>query len=355
MTPLETKRNDTKLLLSVAALVVAGAAGIALIGGLVLDDAAEGDTARAAPVFDPAPVPAEDTALPAVAVETRPETTPASYETATPDPVVDEEVAFTIDPNEDFVARGLETYASRDFDRSAAYFRAEIDARPQRAWTHYMLGLSLWKAGRADEAVGAMEAAAELVPDSIKTFVNLARIRNDQGDYEGALEAARTALAINAEDPAALFLEGRSLFNLGRLDEAMASLTASAELDPANGYVQNLLGLALIRQGRADEAVVALERAAALVSEVAYIQNNLGMALELSGRSSEAVVAYRRSVELDPAHAKAVANLARIEPSVGVAAATTEPVEEAIVEETVGEEDTGEPIEIAAAGEEVDP
>lgn len=355
MTPLETKRNDTKLLLSVAALVVAGAAGIALIGGLVLDDAAEGETARTTPVFDPVPAPAENTALPAVAVETRPETTPASHETAIPDPVVDEEIAFTIDPNEDCVARGLETYASRDFDRSAAYFRAEVDARPQRAWTHYMLGLSLWKAGRTGEAVAAMEAAAELDPDSVKTFVNLARIRNDLGDHESALEAARTALAIDAEDPSALFLEGRSLFNLGRLDEATASLSASAELDPDNGYVQNLLGLALIRQGRADEAVVALERAATLVSEVAYIQNNLGMALELSGRPSEAVVAYRRSVELDPAHTKAVANLARIEPSVAVAATRSEPVEEAIIADDVEEERDGEPIQIAAAGEEVDP
>ena len=313
MNPVENKRNDTKLLLSVAALVVAGAAGIALVGGLALDDEAEGDTARSAPVFDPAPVSAQDTALPAVAGATTPETALASYETATPELVVDDSGAITIDPNENFVARGLEAYASRGFGRSAAYFQAEIDARPQRSWTHYMLGLSLWKAGRIDEAAAAMETAAELDPDSVKTFVNLARIRNDQGDYEGALEAARTALAVDAEDPNALFLEGRSLFNLGRLDEAMESLTASAEIAPDNGYVQNLLGLALIRQGHAGEAVIALERASELAAEVAYIGNNLGMALELSGRASEAVAAYRRSVEIDPTHTKAVANLARIE------------------------------------------
>jgi tetratricopeptide (TPR) repeat protein len=350
MTPVEIKRNDTKLLFSVAALVVAGAAGIALIGGLALDDEAEGDTARSVPVFDPAPVSAEDTALPAVAGATTPETALASHETAIPEPVVDGEIAFTIDPNENFVARGLEAYASREFGKSAAYFQAEIDARPQRSWTHYMHGLSLWKAGRIDEAAAAMEAAAELDPESVKTFVNLARIRNEQGDYEGALEAARTALAIDAADPNALFLEGRSLFNLGRIDEAMESLTASAEIAPDNGHVQNLLGLALMRQGRADEAVIALERAAALVSQVAYIQNNLGMALELSGRASEAAIAYRRSVEIDPTHMKAVANLARIEPSVGVVTARTEPVHEEVVEQ-----DAGEPIEIAATGGEVDP
>jgi tetratricopeptide (TPR) repeat protein len=350
MTPVENKRNDTKLLISVAALVVAGAAGIALIGGLALDDGAEGDTARAAPVVDPAPVSSEQAALPAVAGATIPETALASYETAEPEPVVDEPEAFTIDPNENFVARGLEAYASREFERSAAYFQAEIDARPQRSWTHYMHGLSLWKAGCVDEAAAAMEAAAAIDPDSVKTFVNLARIRNDQGDYEGALEAARTALVIDAEDPTALFLEGRSLFNLGRLDEAMESLTASAELAPDNGYVQNLLGLALIRQGRADEAVVALERAAALVSEVAYVQNNLGMALELSGRASEAVLAYRRSVEIDPTHAKAATNLARLEPAVEIAAAPTEPAFD-----EVAEAEADEPIEIAATGGEVNP
>ncbi len=178
-----------------------------------------------------------------------------------------------------------------------------------------MLGLALWKSGRLDEAAAAMEESAKLGPDSIKTLVNLSRIRNDQGDFEGALEAARAGLHSDAQDASAHFLEGRSLLNLRRVDEAVSSLTASLAIDPDNGYVQNLYGLALMRQGHVGEAVASLERASALEPDLAYVQNNLGMALELSGRTAEAVGAYRRGVEIDPGHDKVAANLARLEPT----------------------------------------
>jgi tetratricopeptide (TPR) repeat protein len=335
MTPVERHRKDTKLLITVAGLVVVGAAGLALIGGLVLNREPESDSARSTPAREATPSRAEAPAMPAVADATRPEATLASYETVPTGDVSAEAAApvgFSIDPTENLVQGGLEAYGSRDFGRAAAYFRAENDARPQRAWTQFMLGLSLWKAGRTDEAAAAMEAAVELDPDSVKALVNLARIRNDGGDYEGALEAARAARAIAPEEPSALFLEGRSLFNLGRLDEALVSLAASVEIDPDNGYVRNLLGLALIRQGCADEAVETLERAAELAPQVAYVHNNLGMALELSGRASEAVVAYGRSVEIDPAQAKAAANLARLEPVAANGPASARPGSEQVVE-----------------------
>jgi tetratricopeptide (TPR) repeat protein len=178
-----------------------------------------------------------------------------------------------------------------------------------------MHGLSLWKAGRTDDAALAMEEAARLDPDSIRSRVNLSRIRNDQADFDGALKAAHAARALDASDPSALFLEGRSLFNLGRFDEAVDALNASVAIEPDNGFAQNLLGLTHIRQGRPDEAIDPLERAALVEPEVAYIRNNLGMAFELSGRAGEAVVAYRRGSEIEPG-GKAALNLARLESSV---------------------------------------
>jgi tetratricopeptide (TPR) repeat protein len=342
---MKNQRNDTKLLLTVTGCVVAGAACIMLIAGLAVDREAEKEETRSTPAFDTAPVAAKETVIPAVATPENPTAIAASYETASPEPLRAEEdpVDFVIDPSEDLVAGGLQAYGVRDFDRAAAYFVAEAEARPQRAWTHYMLGLSLWKAGRIDEGEMAMEEAGHLDPDSTRTLVNLARIRNDQGDFEGALEAARAAQAIDEEDPSALFLTGRSLFNLGRLDEALASLTASIEIAPDDGYAQNMLGLTLIRQGRAEEAVPPLVLASELVPQVAYVHNNLGMALELSGRRSEAVAAYRRAAEIDPVHGKSAANLARLEPVPGVEAESTQPVV------TQSDEEAEAAVQVAAA------
>jgi len=169
-----------------------------------------------------------------------------------------------------------------------------------------------------------MEEAARLEPDSSRTLVNLARIRNDRVDFEGALEASRAALALDAENPAALFLEGRSLFNLGRVDEALASVTASLEREPDNGYARNLQGLILMRQGRAIDAVSVLEEATALAPDVGFVHNNLGMARELSGERVDAVTAYRQATEIDPRHTKAASNLARLEPTIEVEPFTVE-------------------------------
>ena len=319
MTPRKSnEKNDTKLLMWVAGSVVAGAAGIALLAGFAMQresNEAQAANVRSRPVLRSTPAPAEparvDETAAAEALLTRYDPVAAA-----PDPVEAPEIAeFTVDPNENFVARALETFEAREFDQAVAYLEAEIAERPQRAWSHYMLGLALWKSGRLDEAAAAMDESAKLGPDSIKTLVNLARIRNDQADFEGALEAARAGLEIDPHDASALFLQGRSLLNLGRVDEAVSSLTASLAIDPDNGYVENLYGLARMRQGRTGEAVASFERASELEPNVVYVQNNLGLALELSGRTVEAVAAYRRGVEIGPAHARVAANLARLEPT----------------------------------------
>ena len=315
MSPAEREKNDTKLLMSVAALVAGGALVIVLLAGLARDSGESESAATAAQTERAAPTSYttsrdSSAAIPA-AFERKAEPVAPLPTEAVPEPLLE------IDPGENFVARGLESYEERDFDRAAAYFLAEADARPQRAWTHYMIGLSLWKAGRADEAVAAMDEAARLDPGTVRTFVNLSRIHNDRGEFDEALEAARAGLEIDADDSSASFLEGRSLMNLGRLDEAVESLERSLAIDPDNGYAHNMLGLVFIEQGRPFDAVAPLSRASELIPAVAYVHNNLGMALERSGERYEAVAAYRRAVECDAGHSRGAANLARLEPTLG--------------------------------------
>jgi len=181
----------------------------------------------------------------------------------------------------------------------------------------------------------------------VKTFVNLSRIHNDGDDYEAALDAARTALSVEPGHPEALFLEARSLTNLGRLEDAVTSVEASLAVDPDNAYAQNLLGLIHLRQDHAGAAVDPFTRAAELRSDVAFIQNNLGMALELTGDREGAVVAYRRAVEIDSGHDVATANLARLEPT--VPSTEPEPTETDSTESDVAAI-VPEIVEIAAGG-----
>jgi len=317
----DNRHDDTKLLLAIASVIVAGAAGIAFIAGWVHEPTEESPTPGRAVASRPIVPAAEPAIVRAAAAPVEP-LLPATRESVgekiggstVPEELVEEvESACLVGPSGDLLGTALEAYRSRDFALSALCFGSLGEARPDDAWVHYMLGLSLWKAGSAEPAAEAMRRSTELQPASIRGWINLSRIENDRGRFDAALEAAETALHLDEGDAAAHFMRGRSLYNLSRTAEAVVALERSVTLDDANGYAHNLLGLILLERGEAGQAVVALERAAELRPEVAYIQNNLGMALELDGRRDAAIEAYRRAVAADPAHDKATRNLARLD------------------------------------------
>jgi tetratricopeptide (TPR) repeat protein len=314
MTPQTKKNSDWKLLLGIGGSLVAAVVLIAALARL-----GAGWEEREAMEVKPA-----ESQI--VAVE---ETSPLEE---VPDPV--EPVAqqapesFPVDPDADFVAMGKAAYANREWDAAAAYWQAEVDDNPEGAYGHYMLGLSLWKGGRLDEAALALTTAGELNPQSVKSFVNLSRVLNEQGDYDSALEAAEAARRIEPEHPQALYLQARSLRNLGRIEDAVAALEQALAFDPGYGHAWNLLGLIDIHRGRAADAAVSLRNAAALEPGIAYIHANFGRALELSGSYAEAADAFRAALDVDPEHASAGICLARVqamavqqEPAVAVAAA----------------------------------
>jgi tetratricopeptide (TPR) repeat protein len=320
MPPKNSPQNDSKLLLAVAGMVVAGAVGVALVAGLTVQpDQAPPETAKDR-VTSPAKkrtIAERDWAQPSVSLESTSKPVPA-METRPLDEDVARTVesiteAFVIDPEADPWSEGSRAYHERDYVRAAAYFRADAEARPDRAYTHYMLGLALWKSGELDGALEAMERSAAVNDQSIKTFINLARIHNARGEFDGARVASERALTIDGENPTALYQLARSQYNLGRADEAIATLESCIELDQAAAEAHNLLGLVHLQRGDDSGALRSFETAAALKPEVAYIQNNLGLALEQSGRLEEAVMALRRAVEIDENHQAATVSLARIE------------------------------------------
>ena len=301
--------RDRKFAITVAAVIGVGVAsivGLSLVGRDGEQSSRSVAPAKlsgaSAPVAVPASVPAPTLA---------PTPWPEPISAGTPE----EAEQFVVEAGVNYLTRGIEAYQARNFEHATAYLFADVDASPERAYSHYLLGLSLWKSGRLDEAVEPMARSAELDGTAVKTFVNLSRIQNDRGDFDAALEASGRALDLEPQNAAALFLEGRSLRNLGEIEPALESLNRSLEVDRSNGHVWNLLGLTLLGEGDDLATLEAFRTAASLQPEVAYIHNNLGMALELNSQPAEAVLAYRRAVELDAGHERAARNLARVEPT----------------------------------------
>jgi tetratricopeptide (TPR) repeat protein len=204
--------------------------------------------------------------------------------------------SLVLQKGETYYGKGEGFFKDGDFASATRYLTAEVEQHPDRFYPAYLLGLSLWKEGKMDEAITTLTSATSLDAGSVKARVNLGRVLNDAGSFQEALEAADEAIALDPESSQAHNVRGRALLNLGRTDEGIEAFKTAIEKDAANAYAQNNLGYALIGQERFADAVPYLEEAVRLEPGVGYFQNNLGMAYERTAQIDKAKTAYRRAV-----------------------------------------------------------
>lgn len=102
---------------------------------------------------------------------------------------------------------------------------------------------------------------------------------------------------------------GRTMFDQGRLNEAVKELSRAVSLDSRLSEAHNLLAVAYDRKGLHDRARESFERALDHETD-AQTLNNLGYSLYLSGNYRAAVARLKRAVKLAPADERIWNNLA---------------------------------------------
>ena len=188
-------------------------------------------------------------------------------------------------------------------------------------WLYY-LGASQTALGNNAEAAATFEQALRLRPDYVPAHLRRADALLAAGNLEGA-----TAIYTRyADDPTALYGLGRAQSALGRIDDAIASLTKACELFPGFGAAHYALSQVLRRAGRAGDAArhVALYEkdklgappsgdplmtALRALSAGAAARVKEGVRLEQEGRLAEAAAAHEKALTIDPKLAQAHVNL----------------------------------------------
>jgi tetratricopeptide (TPR) repeat protein len=233
---------------------------------------------------------------------------------------------------------GLAAYNQQDYSTAIDLFREVVQEIPDNPSAHQYLGLSFYHLQQFPEALAALADARSLRPDSFGLLDEYVSISKKAGDLEAAAGALREFIQRNPEERAArlelsriarelgrpdealeqaAFLAGSneanpefkyeygvSLKAAGKLDEAIAALKSSVELDPSSAVAQHALGVTELQSGKAKEALGPLEQAVARAPENGEFRFSLAQAYEKLDRIPESLAAYeaylQRAGESDP-------------------------------------------------------
>ena len=179
---------------------------------------------------------------------------------------------------------------------------------PDEPLIHNLLGLLFLQTGRASNAVERIRKALDLQPNDSNARYNLALALIETESLDEAKAELDHLRKIDPENTEVLNALGNLERLLGNFQTALTLLRDASKQAPAHPGIFLNLGLSLISVGSLNEAVACLERSVDL-EPTAGALNQLGAAQNLAGNPDRALSAFRRALQLDPNHREAWINI----------------------------------------------
>ena len=177
----------------------------------------------------------------------------------------------------------LALYRSGDYAGAIEVCRRELAEMPNRMDAHAVLGWSLIRLRR----------------------------------YEEALAASEEAFRVSRYDPRIIETAGEALFYLGRRNEALRYFEEYAVIAPTGGRIDLVyyyMGEIYIQQGRYHNADIAFSTALYHSPNIADWWTRLGYARERAGELRYSLEAYNKALALNPNLEEAARGRSRVEP-----------------------------------------
>jgi serine/threonine-protein kinase len=191
---------------------------------------------------------------------------------------------------------------------SVPLLRAAQRRYPNDFWLSLGLGSALYNAKQVTQAVGYLQVAVALRPDSGTAHNNLGLALHASKDLEGAIAEYRKAIDCDPKNGYAYNNLGNALKANGDPDRAIAAYRKAIELEPNLASPHYNLGLALRARGNTgdpDEAIEEFGKSFELDRKFAPAHYDLGLALIDKGKTDGAIEEFRRAIEIDGGYAKA--------------------------------------------------
>lgn len=207
---------------------------------------------------------------------------------------------------------GVAAFSKKDYNSAVAEFQQLAESQPNAYQNHYMLGLSLQKLGRKEEALNALNKAYDLNPNDLPTKLTLGQMYFSMRRYEEAAKLLDTldAASLPQAQRASLYeMRGSAKLQVGNFGGAISDLKALARLKPSDPEAQRMYAAAALRVDNLDEAIEAYDRAVKADPSDLKGKIELTKALILKARGTQdkrqKQMTYLKASELAAAVAKA--------------------------------------------------
>jgi tetratricopeptide (TPR) repeat protein len=171
----------------------------------------------------------------------------------------DSDATTTVRAGEMLLATGAVDKALRRADRAIS-----LDPELATAWA--LRGRVFWQMGEPDRALADLQRALQFAPESPDVLLDLAALYRQRGENTRSLTTLHHLMdtyPVGEEPLVVLQLEGLTLSDLGRPQEAVESLTAACRRGPPNAQTLYYLAQALLASGRPEAAAAAAQQALA--------------------------------------------------------------------------------------------
>jgi len=168
----------------------------------------------------------------------------------------------------DALNQGLSNFKAGKYAEAAAEFQNLVDGSPNYDYGYFMLGLSLLKMGKYDEAKENIEKAIGLNGDKFEYHNALATDYFTKKDYPTAVQSLKTAepLATENNQKFALYsTRGGCYAAMGKWAEAVDDLEKARKINGQKSSVLVTLGQSYYKLGHFDKAVPVFREAVKLV------------------------------------------------------------------------------------------
>lgn len=196
--------------------------------------------------------------------------------------------------------RALLLYDQSRHTMAEAELRQALADDPHESFAHALLGLCLAKREQFREATEEAQQAIHLAPDSAFAHYSLASIFHDRNRNSEALRSIHEALRLDSSEPNFYALLSAIHLSEQKWGDALAAAEAGLQLNSEHVGCTNLRAIALVNLGRKEEAGATIAAALAKDPDNSITHANQGWTLLQKAKPKEALEHFREALRLDP-------------------------------------------------------